>query len=174
VELTLTLAIRFNQKFGETFVVPEYFVKEEGKMIMGLDDPTKKMSKSAASEYNYISLLDDEQTVQRKIKKAVTDSGSEIIYNDDKPALKNLINIYASFSGQTPKEIEKAFAGKGDGDFKTELAQVINGFLKPFQAKFNALSDKAVLKILSEGAKKVQPIAKAKLDKVKQNVGFVI
>jgi len=174
VELTRTLARRFNQKFGEVFTVPEYFVKEETGLILGLDDPTKKMSKSAASEYNYISLLDDAETIRKKIKKAVTDSGSEIVYNDDKPALKNLINMYSSFAGIAPKEIEKKFAGKGYGDFKTELAEVIISFLTPFQERFNALSDEDVMKILQDGAEKVRPIAKKKLDEVKKKVGFIV
>src|SRR3989344_3143451 len=88
IELARTLARRFNERFGETFVVPEGKLSEEGQLIMGLDDPTKKMSKSAPSEYNYIALTDDAETVRRKIKKAVTDSGSEIVYSDEKPALK--------------------------------------------------------------------------------------
>ncbi|MDD5463651.1 MAG: tryptophan--tRNA ligase [Candidatus Moranbacteria bacterium] len=174
VELARDLAKRFNQKFGETFIIPKAFIKEEGMRVMGLDNPEKKMSKSAESVYNRIELLDDEETIRRKIKKAVTDSGSEIIYSDEKPALKNLINIYSSFSNLSPKEIEKKFVGKGYGDFKTELAEVVIGFLKPFQEKFNALSDEEVLKILADGAAKVRPIAKAKLDEVKNKVGFII
>ncbi len=174
VELTRTLARRFNQKFGETFVVPEYFVKAESGMILGLDNPERKMSKSASSEYNYIALVDDAETVRRKIKKAVTDSGSEIVYSDDKPALKNLINIYASFSGKTPKEIEAMFVGKGYGDFKAELAEVIIAFLTPFQERYNAISDQEVLEILRAGAEKVRPIAKAKLDEVKSKIGFIV
>lgn len=174
VELTRTLARRFNQKFGETFIVPEYFVKEEGKMIMGLDDPTKKMSKSASSEYNYIALTDDAEAVRRKIKKAVTDSGSEIIYSDGKPALKNLINIHSSFSGKTPQQIELEYKGKGYGDFKNDLSEVIIGFLQPFQEKFKSISDEEVLEILRDGAEKVAKIAKKKMDKVKSAVGFVL
>lgn len=173
VELTRTLARRFNQKFGETFLVPEYFIKEEGKMIMGLDDPTKKMSKSASSEYNYISLLDDEETVRRKIKKAVTDSGSEIIFSDEKPALKNLINIFSAFSGKTTKEIEEMYAGKGYGEFKNDLAEVVISFLAPFQEKFASIFDHEVLEILEDGAKKVKILAKKKLNEVKNKVGFI-
>ncbi len=187
VELARDLAKRFNHKFGETFIVPKAFVKEEGMRVMGLDDPTKKMSKSATSEYNYISLTDDAETVKRKIKKAVTDSGSEIVYSDDpprvdeasprveagKPALKNLINIYASFSGKTPKEIEALYVGKGYGDFKNDLAEVINNFLTPFQEKLAAISDEDALEILRAGAEKVRPLAKAKLDDVKKKVGFI-
>jgi tryptophanyl-tRNA synthetase len=173
VELARDLAKRFNQKFGETFIVPEVHIKKEGMRIMGLDDPMKKMSKSAKSEYNYISLLDDAETIRKKIKKAVTDSGSEIVYSDDKPALKNLINIYSSFSGKTTAEIEKSYSGKGYGDFKSDLAEVVIEYLKSFQEKYAAISDEEVLKILEEGAEKVRPLAKTKLDEVKKKVGFV-
>ncbi|HMN19190.1 MAG TPA: tryptophan--tRNA ligase, partial [Candidatus Moranbacteria bacterium] len=92
VELARDLAKRFNHRFGETFVVPQAHIRQEGMRIMGLDDPTKKMSKSASSEYNYIALMDDADTIRRKIKKAVTDSGSEISYGEEKPALRNLLN----------------------------------------------------------------------------------
>jgi tryptophanyl-tRNA synthetase len=174
VELARDLAKRFNQKFGETFIIPQVFIREEGMRVMGLDDPTKKMSKSAASEYNYIALIDDAETVKRKIKKAVTDSGSEILYTDEKPALKNLINIYASFSNKTPQEIVKMYEDKGYGDFKAALAEVIIAFLEPFQERYNALSDAEVLKVLQDGAEKVRPIAKKKMDEVKKKVGFLV
>lgn len=174
VELARDLAKRFNQKFGETFIVPEVHVRKEGMRIMGLDDPSRKMSKSAASEYNYISLIDSAETVRRKIKKAVTDSGSEIVYSDEKPALKNLINMYALLAGMSPEEVEKKYVGKGYGDFKTELAEVIIAFLEPFQQRFSALSDEEVLHILHEGAEKVRPIARKKLEEVKRKIGFVM
>lgn len=174
VELARDLARRFNQRFGETFIVPKHFIKEEGMRIMGLDDPTKKMSKSAQSEYNYIALSDSEEIIRKKIKKAVTDSGSEIIYRDDKPALKNLINIYSLLSGKTNAEIETMYVGKGYGDFKTDLAEVVVGFLKPLQEKIAGMSDEMVLEILRAGAEKVRPIAKQKLDEVKNKVGFII
>lgn len=174
IELARTLARRFNNKFGETFVVPEYFVKEEGKMILSLDDPEKKMSKSAQSENSRIGLLDDAETIRRKIKKAVTDSGSEIVYSDDKPALKNLINIFSSFSEKDPAEIENMFKGRGYGDFKSELAEVVIAFLVPFQEKYAALSDEEVLKILHAGREKVQKNAKEKMDEVKKKVGFIV
>ncbi|MCX6761448.1 MAG: tryptophan--tRNA ligase [Candidatus Moranbacteria bacterium] len=174
IELARTLAQRFNHKFGETFIIPEAYTKPESENIMGLDDPTKKMSKSAKSEYNYIALNDDAETVRRKIKKAVTDSGSEIVYSDDKPALKNLINIYSLLDNKTPKEVEKLLVGKKYSDFKTELAEIIIKFLEPFQKKMGELSDEKVLKILEDGAKKVRPLAKKKLDEVKKKVGFVL
>ena len=174
VELTRTLGKRFNSKFGETFVLPEPFVTKEGCRIMGLDDPTKKMSKSSTSEYNYISLTDDEEAVKRKIKKAVTDSGSEIVYRSDKPALQNLINIYALLSEKTTAEIEKMYAGRGYADFKKDLAEVIIGFLKPFQARLAELNDEKVLEILNEGADKVRPLAEKKIAEVKKKMGILI
>lgn len=173
IELARDLAERFNKRFGETFVVPEGKLSKEGQLIMGLDDPSKKMSKSAASEYNYIALTDDADTVRRKIKKAVTDSGSEIVYSDDKPALKNLINIYTLLSGKTPQEIETMYQGKGYGDFKTDLAEVVVNFLTPFQARLAALSDEEVLEILKAGAEKVRPQAEKKLQEVYEKVGLV-
>lgn len=174
IELTRDLAARFNHKFGDTFKIPEGYTTKESANIMGLDDPTKKMSKSAKSEYNYISLTDDEETIRKKIKKAVTDSGSEIVYQEDKPALMNLINIYSLLSDTPVKEIEKKYEGKGYADFKADLANVVVNFLKPLQEKMKEYSDEKVLKILEEGARKVRPIAKAKLDDVKEKVGFII
>lgn len=173
IELARDLAERFNKKFGETFVIPEGKLSKEGQLIMGLDDPTKKMSKSAASEYNYIALTDDADTVRRKIKKAVTDSGSEIVYSDEKPALKNLINIYTLLSGKTAQEIEAMYAGKGYGDFKTDLAEVIVNFLTPFQERLASISDETVLEILKAGAEKVKPLAEKKLREVYEKVGLI-
>lgn len=174
VELARTLARRFNERFGETFIVPEYFVKEEGKMIMGLDNPQKKMSKSAASEYNYIALTDDADAVRKKIRKAVTDSGDEIVYRDDKPALKNLINIYASFAGITTQQTEEKFVGKQYGAFKDELADVIIAFLEPFQVRMAQISDDDALLILRDGAERAEKIATRKITEVKEKVGFIV
>lgn len=173
IEITRTLAKRFNQKFGEIFIVPEAYVLKETMRIMGLDDPTKKMAKSAASEYNYIGILDEPDVIRKKIMKAVTDSGTEIKYSEDKPALKNLINIYAAFSGKKPQEIEKSYAGKGYADFKKDLAEVIITGLKPIQDNFNKLTDKEVLDILSKGATKAKIIASAKMAEVKKKIGLI-
>lgn len=174
VELARTLARRFNQRFGETFVVPAPFVTKEGMRIMGLDDPAKKMSKSAGSVYNRIELTDTPKMIRKKIMKAVTDSGTEVVYRDDKPALKNLINIYSLLSGKSTKEIEKLYVGKGYADFKNDLAEVVINFLKPFQEKMKTLSDEKVLEILRAGAEKIRPLAKAKLEEVKKKIGLVI
>lgn len=174
VELSRTLAKRFNQKFGETFVVPEPKLVKEGARIMGLNDPTKKMSKSAPSEYNYISMTDDADTIRRKIKKAVTDSGSEIVYQEDKPALQNLINIYSLFSEKSPQEIETLYGGKKYADFKADLAEVIINGLKPIQEKMDALKDAEVMEILKAGAQKLKPIAGQKMATVKEKLGFIL
>ncbi len=174
VELTRTLGRRFNSQFGETFKIPEPHITKEGMRIMGLDDPTKKMSKSAGSEYNYIGITDDADTIRKKIKKAVTDSGNEIEYSENKPALYNLINIYSSFSGKSPEMIVNEYRGRGYADFKNDLAEVIIEGLKPIQERMKSLSDNEVLEILRKGAEKVRPIAKAKLDEVKKKVGFIL
>ncbi|MFZ1720485.1 MAG: tryptophan--tRNA ligase [Candidatus Moraniibacteriota bacterium] len=186
IELARTLARRFNERFGETFVIPEGKLSKEGALIMGLDDPTKKMSKSASSEYNYIALSDTPEQVRRKIMKAVTDSGSEIAYSDDpreldgasahgasKPALKNLINIYSLLSGETPPEIVAKFAGKGYGDFKKDLAEVIIAFLVPLQERMAKLTDEEVLKILAEGKERIRPLAVKKMKEVFEKVGLI-
>jgi tryptophanyl-tRNA synthetase len=174
IELTRTLANRFNQKFGQTFVVPEAFVTRQGMRIMGLDDPTKKMSKSADSEYNYLGLTDSPELIRKKIMKAVTDSGSEIKYSEDRPALRNLMNIYSILGDLAVKDIEEKYAGKGYADFKKDLAEITVKFLEPFQARFNSLSDDQVLEILRAGAERVRPLAKKKLSEVKKKIGFVL
>lgn len=174
VELTRDLAARFNSKFGETFTVPEPFIPKEVARIMGLDDPSKKMSKSAASEFNYIALGDAPELIQKKIAKAVTDSGTEIISGPDKPAVSNLLTIYSVLANKPLKQIESDYAGKGYGDFKRDLAEVIIEFLRPIQQRLKDLeADPATTeKILEKGAVKARPIAEATLQKAKQAVGL--
>ncbi len=172
VELTRTLARRFNKRFGETFVVPRAQLQRAGARIMGLDDPHKKMSKSAVSAYNYIALTDDADTIRRKVRRAVTDSGSEIVYSDDKPALKNLITIYHLMSGEAIADIEARYAGKGYGDFKADLAEVVVAHLAPLQERFAALSDADVRRVLDAGAAKARALAQAKIAHVKAAMGL--
>jgi tryptophanyl-tRNA synthetase len=173
IEITRTLARRFNQMFGETFTVPEPHVVKEGMRIMGLDDPTKKMSKSAESASNYISLSDDPDTVREKIKKAVTDSEKEVRYSDDKPAIKNLINIYSLLDNIKPKEIEDIYRDKRYSEFKTDLAETIVGFLEPFQEKYNSIEDNEVLKILEQGRIKAKELAEKKMADVREKMGLL-
>jgi len=174
VEIARVLAKRFNNTFGKTFVIPEPFIVKEGMRIMGLDDPTKKMSKSASSEYNYIALTDSPEKIREKIKKAVTDSGKNIKYSDDQPAIKNLINIYALLDNATPKEIEEAYRKKGYAEFKRDLGEVIVDFLKDFQKKYNGIDNNEVLKILEEGKEKAKKMAGKKMADVREKVGFLM
>lgn len=176
VELTRDIAQRFNRQFGQTFVIPEPVIKNESARIMGLDDPRKKMSKSASTPLNYIAMDDDSETIQMKIKKAVTDSGSEIVSGQDKPALTNLINIYSEMSGKTVSVIEKEFEGKGYGEFKNGLAEVIIEYLKPIQTKyFKLMDDQAYLgKILNDGSDRLAPLAAKTIKEVKEKVGLGI
>ena len=173
VELTRDLAERFNSAYGKTFVVPEPLIKKEGARIMGLDDPSKKMSKSATSANNYIALLDSPEVVAKKISKAVTDSGSTIESGAERPALTNLLTIYSLLSGQTIKNIEKEYTGKGYADFKKGLTNTVTEFLSNFQTKFNALDDNEVRAVLEDGAKKARAIAEKKMEDVKTKIGLL-
>lgn len=173
VELTRDLAARFNSAFGKTFIEPEPLIKKEGARIMGLDDPSKKMSKSAVSANNYIALLDNPEVAAKKISRAVTDSGNTIESGKDRPALTNLLTIYSLLSGQTIKNIEKEYTGKGYADFKKGLAATVTKFLTDFQTKFNALDDNKVKAILEDGAKKARAIAEKKMADVKNKMGLL-
>lgn len=172
VELTRTLARRFNKRFGDTFIVPKAEIREEGMRIMGLDDPTKKMSKSAPSEYNYISLSDDVEVIRKKIMKAVTDSEPTITYSDDRPGVKNLLTIYSLLSDRSVEDLVQAYEGKGFGDFKKDLADVVVGFVKPLQERMAAISDEDVREFLQKGAREADSIASAKMHEVKKCVGL--
>jgi len=173
VELARTLAERFNHHFGKTFVVPQAMVREEGARIMGLDDPTRKMSKSAKSHLNYIALTDLPEEVMEKIRKAVTDSGKEIKAGADKPALTNLLAIYSLLSGKSVVEIEQKYQGQGYAEFKEGLTQAVVDWLRPFQKKYNQLDNKEVEKILADGAAQAQKIAGQTMREVKKAMGLI-
>lgn len=175
VELTRNIAERMNNHYGNVlFNLPEPYFPKQGARIMGLDDPLKKMSKSAGSEWNYISLMDDADTVRKKFKKAVTDSGAEIRAAEDKPALTNLLTIYSLLSGKTIEELEKQYAGQGYGTFKMELAEVMVAWLTPIQEKINGLlSDPTALDVvLADGAEKASVIADQTLKDVYHTIGL--
>lgn len=174
VEFARDLANRFNKRFGETFVVPKPVIRKSGARLMGLDDPTKKMSKSSPSPKNYISLLDDEKTVLKKISSAVTDSQSSIQFDSSRNGLANLMTIYSLVTKKTVAEIEKEFIGKGYGDFKKTLATHITSFLTPIQKNIHLyLKDESKLKdILETGSKKAQEIAKKKIVEVRKKIGI--
>jgi len=172
VELCRDLARRFNTTFGATFKIPQVVIRKEGARIMGLDDPSKKMSKSAESEANYIALTDDIQRAQKKIMRAVTDSENEIRYDKEKkPAISNLLTIYSLLSGRSIKDLEKKYHKKGYGDFKKDLAAVVEKFLIDFQKRYNQISDRDVEKILKKGAQQARALAEEMMNKVKEAVG---
>lgn len=173
IELARTLAERFNREFGETFVVPKGQVHKQGARIMGLDDPSKKMSKSAASPDNYISLLDNPSVTAKKIKRAVTDSGSAVKSGSDKPALTNLLTIYSLLAGKEIKQIEKEYEDKGYADFKNGLITVVTDFLANFQDKFNTIKNDEVKQALTDGAKKAKALAEKKITLVRERLGLL-
>ena len=172
VELARVIAKKFNNLYGEVFVLPEAKINKISARLRGLDDPMKKMSKTAPSEYNYIALTDAPDLIRKKIKKAVTDSGSEIVFQEDKPALSNLIAIYSLTTGLTPKDIEKKFTGKGYGDFKKDLAERVVEFVAPIQQRIAKLSDADIEKLLADGAARARVIAAKKMTQVKKVIGL--
>ena len=173
LELTRDLAIRFNRYFGKTFVVPEPFIPPIGAKIQSLADVTKKMSKSDENPNGAIFLLDDADTILKKFKKAVTDSGTEITFDDARPAIKNLLTIYQLMTGKTAEECEANFAGKGYGHLKTEIAEAVIEFLKPFQEQVKNYPDEDLKIILKTGAEKAKAIARETLTDVYAKMGIV-
>lgn len=172
VELARDIARRFNNEFGETFKIPQSVVRKEGARIMSLLDPTKKMSKSDENQNNCIGLLDDIEEAKKKIMRAVTDSSSDIDYDPvNRPGISNLLTIYAQLGGRQIPRLVKDYQGKGYGDFKKDLAEVVAKFLTDFQKKYNKISDKEVIKILEAGRKKVEKMANLKMEKVRQEIG---
>jgi len=174
VELTRDVAGRFNSVYGETFKLPEPIFAEAGARIMGLDDPSKKMSKSEAGEGHAIGLLDSPDAIRAKILRATTDSLREIRFNERRPGIYNLLTIYQRFSGLSPAEIEARFQGKGYADFKRELAEVVVDGLKPLQARYREFTaDPAYIDhLLAQGEARVRPVAERTLRIVKEKIGL--
>ncbi|MER3430861.1 MAG: tryptophan--tRNA ligase [Blastocatellia bacterium] len=171
LELTRDLAERFNRKFGETFKLPEPFIPKSGARIKSLQDPSRKMSKSDDDALGAIFLLDDEKTIRKKIRRAVTDSGSAIAFDEQRPAITNLLTIYQLISGKTREECVKHFSGKGYGEFKAELADVVVEFLRPFQERARGYSEAELNKVLKCGAEKARTIAADTLSAVYHKMG---
>ncbi len=172
LELTRDLAERFNRDFGETFKVPEPFIPPVGANILSLQDPTKKMSKSDENPNASIFLLDDADTVTKKFKRAVTDSGTDINFDETRPAITNLLTIYQLLTDKTADECVAHFAGKGYGQFKTELAEVTVEFLKPFQDRVKQFDDETLKSILNDGAARARTIAARTLSDVYEKTGI--
>jgi tryptophanyl-tRNA synthetase len=173
LELTRDLASRFNRDYGETFRIPDPYIPKVGAKIQSLSDPAKKMSKSDENANGAIMLLDDADTVRRKFKRAVTDSGTEIRFDETRPAIANLLTIYQLLTDQTPAEIEAHFAGQGYGALKSELAEVTIDFLRPLQERVRGYDDAELDRILADGRERAQTIARATLDDVKARMGLV-
>ncbi|MEO3946838.1 tryptophan--tRNA ligase [Gorillibacterium sp. CAU 1737] len=175
VELTRDLATRFNNRFGETFVVPEPIIEETGCRIMSLDDPTKKMSKSNPNKSSYILMLDDAATIRKKFSRAVTDSEMSVRYDpENKPAVSNLLEVYSVFSGEEIPVIEKRYEGQGYGGFKKELAEVVIAKLEPIQKTFHEIIDsEELLTILKDGAERAAAIADETVRKAKTAMGIL-
>jgi len=174
LEITRDIANRFNAIYGDIFTIPEPYIGKQGAKIMSLQDPTKKMSKSDENPNASIILLDDTDTIIRKFKRAVTDSEAIVRYSDDKPGISNLMTIYSTMTGKTYEEIEREFDGKGYGDFKLAVGEVVANGLKPIQDRFYELSkDKAYVDgIIKNNAEKANYYARKTLRKVQKKVGF--
>lgn len=176
LELTRDLAQRFNARYGDTFVVPEPHIVRATAKIYDLQDPTAKMSKSASTPNGLIELLDDPKVVAKRIRSAVTDADREIRYDPAaKPGVSNLLTIHSALSGRTIPQLEEDYAGRGYGDLKKDLAEVVVGFLEPFQERVNGyLDDPATLDaVLADGAERVGAIARETLARVFDRVGLL-
>ena len=177
LEITRDIAERFNNQYGKTFTVPEAYIGKVGSRIMGLQDPEKKMSKSGESGLDAVFLLDDEDTIMNKIKRAVTDSDNSIHYDPEKKAgVSNLISIYSVINGKTIEEATKDFDGKGYGDLKNIVAETIIGELKPIQKKYYELiDDKGELdRIAKVNAERARSRAEINYKLVCEKLGLVL
>lgn len=174
VEIARDIAIRFNKKYGDTFVVPEPLIRKEGTKIYDLQDPSKKMSKSSESQKGVIRILDDANTIRKKINSAVTDSIGKVNYDpENQPGITNLINIYMSLTGKTQEDVVKEFADANYGTFKKAVGDVVAETFEKIQARYNELLNSEELdKILDEGREKSREIARAKYELMKQKIGL--
>ncbi len=172
LELTRDLAIRFNRDFGETFRIPDAYIPKVGARIMSLSEPTKKMSKSDDDANGRILLMDDPDTVRRKFKRAVTDSGTEIRFDESRPAIYNLLEIYHLMTGKSQQEVEEHFAGKGYAQLKGDLAEATIEFLNPIQQRVKEITDEELDALLEKGRAKASRIAGETLKQVYQRIGI--
>ena len=176
IELTRDLATRFNTRFGETFRIPEGYILKSGAKIYDLQEPTNKMSKSSGSVAGVLEIMDTPEANAKKIKSATTDAGREVKFDEkEKPGISNLLTIHSALSGQSIATLEKEFDGKGYGDFKGAVAEVVVEYFRPIRAKaVDLLSDeKHLLDILHDGATKARVVASQTLEKAYENLGIV-
>ena len=174
LEITRDIAQRFNAIYGDVFTIPEAYMGKAGAKIMSLQDPSKKMSKSDENPNASIYLMDDADTIMRKFKRAVTDSEAQILYREEQPGIKNLIDIYCACMDKTPQETVREFEGRGYGEFKEAVGEAVVGILKPLQDEFARLSkDKAYLdSVIKANDEKAEYYALKTLRKVQRKVGF--
>lgn len=176
IELTRDLAQRFNSKYGETFTIPEAHIMKASAKINDLQDPTAKMSKSAASNAGVIDILDNADVNIKKIKSAVTDTGKEVKFDEKaKPGISNLLTIHSAFSGRSISELEEEFAGKGYGDFKGAVAEVVTSYFAPVKTKAEELlkDEGALIDILHQGGEKARNVANMTLKSAYEALGLV-
>jgi tryptophanyl-tRNA synthetase len=174
IELSRDIAQRFNARYGDTFIVPAPDIKSEGARIMSLDDPTKKMSKSVGGPNSFIALNDSPSVITKKIKRAVTDSGSDVRAGADKPAVTNLLTIYSLLSREPIAAIEERYVGKGYGALKTDLAEVVVEALAPIQRRIEELeaNPEIAKQTLEEGAQRASDFAHRKMELVRDLMGI--
>ena len=174
LEIARDIALRFNNIYGEVFKVPDPYISKVGARVMSLQEPTKKMSKSDENHNNFISLLDDPNVIMNKIKRAMTDSGSEVKFSEDKPGVSNLLGIYSALSGMTIQQAEDTFEGKGYGIFKAEVGEVIVESLRPLQERFKELQKNKdyVDQIIKNNGEKANYLAAKTLRKVYKKLGL--
>ncbi|MBA3728752.1 MAG: tryptophan--tRNA ligase, partial [Actinobacteria bacterium] len=175
LELTRDIAGRFNQRFGETFILPQAAIPRVGAKILDLQMPDAKMSKSADSPLGTLKVTDPPEEIRRKVKVAVTDSGREVVASPDKPAITNLLTIYAVATGSSVPDMEAALSGKGYAELKGGLAEALVEFLRPLQdRRRELLADPGELaRILRAGAEKAREVARTTLGDVYERVGFL-
>ncbi len=175
LELSRDLAIRFNNRFGETFKIPEPYISKQTARVMSLAEPERKMSKSDANLNAFISMNDDPDTIIRKFKRAVTDSDNKIVYSPEKPGISNLLSIYSAFTGKTIEQAEAEFEGKGYGDFKLRVGEAVASVIEPIrQEKNRILTDKSYIdNVLKNGAEKAERLAYRTLSKVYKKLGLI-
>lgn len=176
LEITRNIAERFNKIYGETFVIPDAYIRKSSARIMGLQNPTSKMSKSSENINDVVFLDDEPEAIMKKFKKAVTDSENIVRYDvENKPGISNLMAIYGALINKTEKEIEEEFKGRGYGDFKTSVAEKVIETLKPIQDKYKELlkNPEYLEEIYTQGAEKARKIASKTVEEVKARVGLL-
>jgi len=174
VELARDIAQRFNNLYGEVFTVPEPWIRSVGARVMGLDDPTRKMSKSETGQYHSIGMFDEPKLIRKKLGRAVTDSERDIVFDPQRPGVYNLLGMYRALSGQTVEEIEAHFAGKGYGDLKGDLADLVVAALEPIQTRYEEITDDPgyIDGVLHDSVTRIRPVVDETMTKVRMAMGL--